>query len=232
MKRLFRLAPVQSALALLLAGYLGLVGWTMRWRMEASGDVAAELAKPEGGMIFLWPGRIALGTVSRRLMRGRPMRVMISLSPDGEFIAKAAAMLGYPAIRGSTARRAGQLGKGGTRAFMQALDFIAAGGGVFITPDGPRGPAEVMQAGPVMLAARAGTRVFLAGLAARPAGRLGSWDGTRVPLPFGRGVAVVDGPLHAPRHADRAAIETVRADWEARLRALDARAEALLAKAS
>jgi lysophospholipid acyltransferase (LPLAT)-like uncharacterized protein len=226
-KRFLRLAPVQSTLAFLLAGYLNLVAATMRWRMEATADLAAELAKPEGGMVFFWHGRIALGSVSRQLMRGRPMRVMISLSADGAFIAKAAARLGFPAIRGSTARRGG-VGKGGTAAFMEALRFIEGGGGVFITPDGPRGPAEVMQAGPVVLAARAGTRVFLAGFAARPVIRLGSWDGTRVPLPFGRGFAVVDGPLFAPDHADRGALERVRADWQARLGALEDRAEALV----
>ncbi|HXQ47017.1 MAG TPA: lysophospholipid acyltransferase family protein [Caulobacteraceae bacterium] len=227
MKRFFRLAGVQSTLAFLLAGYLNLVTATMRWRMEASADVAAELAKPEGGMIFFWHGRIALGAVSRQLMRGRPMRAMISLSADGQFIAKAAARLGFPAIRGSTARRGG-VGKGGTAAFMEALRFIEGGGGVFITPDGPRGPAEVMQAGPVVLAARAGTRVFLAGLAARPVIKMGSWDKTRVPLPFGRGFVAVDGPLFAPEHADRPALEQVRADWQGRLRGLEERAEALL----
>jgi lysophospholipid acyltransferase (LPLAT)-like uncharacterized protein len=230
-KRLFRLAPVQSTLAFMLAGYLNLVAATMRWRMEASADVAAELAKREGGMIFFWHGRIALGTVSRRLLQGRPMRVMISLSADGAFIAKAAARLGFPAIRGSTARRGG-VGKGGTAAFMEALRFIEGGGGVFITPDGPRGPSEVMQAGPVVLAARAGTRVFLAGFAARPVIKLRSWDRTRVPLPFGRGFVAVDGPLFAPEHGDRGALEAARADWQARLRALDDRAEALLSGAA
>ncbi|HLK26569.1 MAG TPA: DUF374 domain-containing protein [Caulobacteraceae bacterium] len=231
MKRFLRLAPVQAALAVALWAYLSLVGATMRWRVEAPG-YEDELAKPEGGMVFFWHGRIALGVVARRAMRGREMRAMISLSPDGEFIAKAAAMLGVPAIRGSAARRAGHLGKGGAKAFVEALAFIAAGGGVFVTPDGPRGPAEVMQAGPVAMAARSGTRVYLTGLAARPVIRLRSWDRTRLPLPFGRGVAVVDGPLRTPQHADRQTIERVRTDWEARLKALDARAEALLAAAA
>jgi lysophospholipid acyltransferase (LPLAT)-like uncharacterized protein len=227
-KRFFRLSPVQSTLAFLLASYLALVSATMRWRIFPSGAVADELAKPEGGMIFFWHGRIALGVVSRRLMGGRPMRVMISLSADGEFITKAAARLGFPAIRGSTARRGGAISKGGAAAFMEALSVIASGGGVFITPDGPRGPVEVMQSGPVMLAARAQTRVFLAAFAAKPVVMLKSWDRTRIPLPFGKGFAVIEGPLRVAQRADRATIETVRADWQARLRALEIRAEALL----
>ncbi len=140
MKHLFRLSPVQSTLAFLLAGYLNLVTTTMRWRIEASADVSAELAKPEGGMVFFWHGRIALGAVARGLMRGRPMRVMISLSPDGEFIAKAAAMLGFPAIRGSTARRPGAVGKGGAAACVSPPSAVCT----HITTDRARsraGPA-------------------------------------------------------------------------------------------
>jgi hypothetical protein len=153
---------------------------------------------------------------------------MISLSPDGEFISKTAAWLGLPPIRGSTQRRPGQASKGGAGAFMEALDQIASGGGVIITPDGPRGPGQIMQAGPIVLARRAGTRVFLAGIAARPVIMLKNWDRTRLPLPFSRGVAIIEGPLYAPAEADRGEMEALRADWQARLIALDARAETLL----
>ena len=85
-----------------------------------------------------------------------------------------------------------------------------------------------MQAGPIVLARRAGTRVFLAGIAARPVITLKNWDRTRLPLPFSRGVAIIEGPLYAPADADRGEMEALRADWQARLIALDARAETLL----
>ena len=228
MKRFFRLGPVQSTLAFLLTAYMQLVGATMRWRFDQTDTVVEQMARLEGGMLFFWHGRIALAVTCRKLIRGRSFRPMISLSPDGEFVSKAATRLGYPAIRGSTARHPGVATKGGTGAFMEALNHIAAGGGVIITPDGPRGPGEVMQTGPIVLARRAGTRVFLAGVAARPAIRLNNWDQTRLPLPFSRGVALMEGPMYVPDHADRAGIEAVRAEWQARLSALDARAWALL----
>ncbi len=228
MKRFFRLAPVQSTLAFLLTAYFQLVQATMRWRFDQTDTIATEMSKPQGGMLFFWHGRIALGVICRRLIKDRPFRPMISLSPDGEFISKTAAWLGFPPIRGSTARRPGQASKGGAGAFMEALDFIAQGGGVIITPDGPRGPREVMQAGPVVLANRAQTRVYLAGIAARPSIRLKTWDQTRLPLPFSRGAALLEGPIYVPVDADRGQIEAMRADWQARLIALDARAEAML----
>ena len=231
MKRFFRLGPVQSTLAYLLSIYIRFVGATMRWRFDQADAVDEAMAVPGGGMLFFWHGDIALAACCRQLIRGRSWRVMISLSPDGAFVTKAAARLGFPAIRGSTARRPGAHGKGGAGAFMEALDFIAGGGGVIVTPDGPRGPAEIMQAGPIMLAKRAETRVFLAGIAARPALKLENWDQTRLPLPFSRGVALIEGPLRLPADADRAATEAARADWQARLRALEAQAGAMLDQA-
>ena len=228
MKRFFRLGLVQSTLAFLLTLYVRFAQATMRWRFDQSDAASQALAEPEGGMVFFWHGRIALAATCRQIVRSRSWRVMISLSPDGEFITKAAARLGFPAIRGSTARPDGVVGKGGAAAFMAALDFVAKGGGVIITPDGPRGPGEIMQAGPVMLAKRAATRVFLIGVAARPVVKLKNWDQTRLPLPFSRGCALIDGPLRVPPQADRAALEQLRADWQERLRAVEARAEALL----
>jgi len=41
---------------------------------------------------------------------------------------------------------------------------------------------------------------------------------------------VFDGPLTVPRHADAAELESARADWQARLRAAQARAESALAR--
>jgi hypothetical protein len=85
-----------------------------------------------------------------------------------------------------------------------------------------------MQTGPIVLARRAETRVYLAGIAARPVIKLKNWDRTRLPLPFSRGVALMEGPLYAPAGTDRAQTEALRADWQARLGALEARAEAML----
>jgi lysophospholipid acyltransferase (LPLAT)-like uncharacterized protein len=61
--------------------------------------------------------------------------------------------------------------------------------------------------------------VLLVGLACRPAIRTRSWDRAMLPLPFGRGAMVWDGPLEG---------ETAEA-LGARLSVATARAEAVLA---
>ena len=219
---------VQGALAWLVSAYLGATLATMRWRFENLAAADAAIASPDGVIALFWHGRIALAVVCRRVLKRKSRRVLISNSPDGELIAKIVERLSFPAIRGSSTmdNRANRRSIG---AFRDAVKFLDAGGVVAITPDGPRGPAERMPEGPVMLARARQTPVFLFGLAARPAVTLRSWDKTRIPLPFSRGCVVFEGPLIIPRGADAETIEAVRLDWQTRLTTVQARAEALLA---
>jgi hypothetical protein len=228
LKLLARRPWVQATLAWLVSGYLGLTLWTMRWRFENRTPADAAAASPEGVVACFWHGRIALAPATRPIFARKPRRVMISNSPDGEFIAKVVRRLGFPAIRGSTTtddRRE----RRGVQAFREAISFIDDGGAMIITPDGPRGPAEQVPQGAVMLARTRGTPVILMGIAARPVLKLKSWDRTQIPLPFARGCAVFDGPLAVSRRADAAAVQAMRADWQARLNAAQSRAELLLA---
>ncbi len=226
LKRLFRTSAVQGVLAVLLSTYLEIALRTTRWRFENRPPADAAVAGPTGIVACFWHGRIPLGPACRAVLRRKPRKVIISLSPDGEFIARAMQRLSFPAIRGSSGKGSEAAdGKGGAGAMREALRFIRSGGVVAITPDGPRGPAEVMAAGAVTLAKVSGAPVFLFGLHARPAIRLNSWDRTLLPLPFGRGAVVFVGPLYAARGA---AEEALRLDWQTRLSAANARAEALL----
>ena len=227
MKRWLRRPAVQAVLGWLIAAYIELVIATLRWRRENEAPARAALDGPEGLIALFWHGRIVPAIACRPILKDKPRTVMISLSPDGEFIALAAERLKIPTIRGSTGR-GGKNGKGGAVAFRLAMEVLAAGEVMIMTPDGPRGPNEVMQLGPLQLARASGRPAVLMGLAVRPAIRLGSWDKGRVPLPFGRAALVLEGPLSVPANADDMALEAIRADWQARLRAAQARAESLL----
>ncbi len=231
MKKLFRHPWVQSTLARILSAYINFALATMRWRFEDREGVDALVASDEGGIGAFWHGRITMAVVCRRVLKHKTRRVLISMSPDGEFIAQAVERLGFPAIRGSAAKKGegGTAMKGGAAAFRQALRLIRDGGILAITPDGPRGPNQVMPMGSVIIAQTADAPIVLFGLAARPAIQLGSWDAARAPLPFSRGCVVFDGPLRAPRDLDDAGREAVRADWQARLIAAQLKAEAILA---
>jgi lysophospholipid acyltransferase (LPLAT)-like uncharacterized protein len=106
---------------------------------------------------------------------------------------------------------------------------VNGGGGVAITPDGPRGPTEQMAEGTPLLAKASGVPVLFVGLATRPCLRLGSWDAAMVPLPFTRGAIVWDRVDGVPRDTDEAGLKAANADWAARLSAVTRRAELMLA---
>ncbi len=226
MKALFRSPLVQGALAWILAGYLKACIATTRWRTENLG--AAEAVWDAGGPVIVcfWHARISISPACWPLDRAQEPRALISLSVDGEFIAKAVAKLGFPAIRGSSTKKSNtEKHKGGAAAFRDVLKWLRGGGGIAITPDGPRGPAETMAEGAVMLARVSRAPVLLVGLASAPARRLPTWDRAVMPLPFGRGAIVWDGPFHVAADADLAALQ---ATWAARLTAATQRAEGLV----
>ena len=224
MKRLLRSAWMQRLLALLVTGYVELIIATLRWRTVGAGPADAALRSPDGLIALFWHGRIAQAMACRPVLGEKARTVIISLSRDGEFIADAAVRLKIPTIRGSTGRD-GALDKGGAVAFRAAMKVLRDGGVMLLTPDGPRGPREQLQGGPLQLARAARCPVYLMGLAASPSLALNSWDGGRLPLPFARAALVVEGPVYAPAGADPEALETARLEWQALMARATDRAE-------
>lgn len=231
MKAILRSGPVQALLALLLGGYLWLILRTVRWSIVA-GRAAAEavVADPRGFIVCFWHGRIAASIGGQPLVRPRrPTRLVISLSEDGEFIARAMELMDLPAFRGSSRKTKDPRRRhSGGAVYRQSLDWIREGGVLILTPDGPRGPNEQMAEGPVRMASRTGAPVILMGLATTPAARLKTWDRMELPRPFGRGAIAFDGPHYAPEDLDAAEMKALRRDWSARLTAANATAEAAL----
>ena len=226
MKALLRSGPVQTALAFILAGYLRLTLKTMRWRWDELERAEAVWGSEGPVIVCFWHSRIALSPACWPLQRAQEPRALISQSADGEFIARAMTWLGFPAIRGSSKNpRRPEADKGGSQALRGMLHWLKGRHGVAITPDGPRGPAEVMGEGPPQLARLSGAPVLLVGLASRPCLKLPSWDRAVVPLPFSRGAIVWEGPLHARREHDPTQLS---ADWAERLTRVTDAAEAAL----
>ena len=230
MKGFIRSPAVQWLLSMLVVGYIEIVHATMRWRLVNTEGADAAVAGPDGVIGAFWHGRIALSLICRRVLKQKPTRAMISMSRDGEFIARAMDMMGVPSIRGSAIKASDKAkAKGGSTAFRQSLSFLEGGGCVALTPDGPRGPNQVMQDGVVTLARMSGAPVFLFGMAASGGVSLDSWDKTLLPMPFTRGCVVFDGPLHVPPEADEAQSEAIRLDWQNRINVAQTRAEAIVA---
>jgi lysophospholipid acyltransferase (LPLAT)-like uncharacterized protein len=230
-----RSPAVQAFLGMTLAAYLRPTLASIRWRHV--GREKAEGVWDGGGPVVacFWHSRIALSPACWPMDRvqaglAQEPRALISLSADGAFVAAAMARLGFPAIRGSSTKAWDKAKpKGGTGAFREVLRWLRDGGGVAITPDGPRGPAERMAEGAPLLAKLSGAKVLLVGLACSSGLTLRTWDRARLPAPFGKGVIVWSGPHAVPEGADAEALETVRREWQATLTRITAEAEAAVA---
>ena len=231
MKAFLRSDAVQAVLGWLLGTYLRVVLSTVRWRHENLACVEPALADDTIGAIALfWHGRIPLCLATAPQWWRKRTRALISPSADGEFVARALAMSGFPAIRVSSAKP-GDTAKmrQAVAAIREATNWVKDGGALVVTPDGPRGPNEVIAEGSLQIAKRSGQPVFLMGIAAAPAWQSKSaWDRVMFAAPFGRGAVVWEGPLHVPADADGAVIAALIADWSALLSAATRRAEGMV----
>ncbi len=221
---------VLRAGAALFAGYVRLSLSTLRWTREGEA-VAREHWRKGGGVILcLWHHAIPLSPATWPAReQPQPMRALISRSKDGEFIAQVMERLGFGAIRGSSKKQTDTAkNKNGEQAFREMVRWVREGNAVAVTPDGPRGPAMAMQKGVAALARATGAPVLMVGLAANPAWRLKSWDRTVTPKPFGRAAMVWGEPVFASRDDDA---DALLERWTQAMRALDARANALVGNA-
>ena len=212
---------VQTILAWTLAQWMRFCFATIRWTHENEAVAEAVWAKGGGVLCAFWHSRIGLSPACWPLGRAQSAKALISLSADGEFIAKAVARQGFPAVRGSSTNKdKAEKAKGGTQALRDGLKQLKLGA-LAITPDGPRGPARQMAEGLPVLAKLSGAPALLIGVSCKPAIRLNSWDRAVLPLPFGRGAIVYD----LVRYPEGVATDQVLRDWTDRLTAVEARAD-------
>jgi len=227
MKQLVRATWVQRTLAAVFSGYLRFCRATIRWTVEGHEPVEAIWAQGGGVILCFWHEYIPLSPFVWEYREGvQEMRALISRSADGEFIAQTMERLGVPAIRGSRKKLSNPAKeKGGGEALRDMAGWVKAGGAVAITPDGPHGPARIMGEGAPLLAKLTRAPVLLFAITCNPAIRMPSWDKAVLPLPFGKGAIVWDGPYQVSRE-DSA--EALAADWTIKITAITERAEALV----
>jgi lysophospholipid acyltransferase (LPLAT)-like uncharacterized protein len=119
---------------------------------------------------------------------------VISASQDGELIAGPVEELGVKTVRGSTTRQ-------GSQAYRAILK-MAKERQLAITPDGPNGPAKVIQPGVVHIAFMAKIPIITVALQASREWVFNSWDKFRLPKPFCRITAIYAEPFYINDKAD------------------------------
>jgi lysophospholipid acyltransferase (LPLAT)-like uncharacterized protein len=221
MKSLFRSKPMTFVLGVLIWGWMSLIARSVRWKVEGEEPARALWANHQGVVLAGWHSRIMMlpsGWI--RNMKHWPGHIrngamLVSLSPDGEAVTRAIDHLGLHPIRGSAGnKKKAKKDKGGIRAIAEAVRLLKSGTVVCITPDGPRGPAEIVSPGAIMIAQRAGVPILPYALSVKPASRLSTWDRLIIPYPFARGAIVYGEPLLVTREDDP---QEIQAELQKRL---------------
>lgn len=164
-----RLQPVFiRSLGPVLKGYMALLKATCRVRVHGK--------PPTGAAVYaIWHGRLAC----MPLLAPTDMRTSILSSPsrDGRLGGAVGKAFGFGVAFGSSSKR----GAEGARALVKILQD---GGNIFLTPDGPKGPACIAKPGATSVAELAGVPVVPCAGEASRAITFGSWDKLQLPLPF------------------------------------------------
>ncbi len=180
--------------ARILGTLLGVVLWLWRRTIRLEVRGLERLEAFDHVPLAVWHGRIQGSLYG---VAGLPVAAMFSNSPDGELAARALAVFGIGAVRGSTA-------KGGSRALVEMIQAVRRGDVRYptLTVDGPRGPSRRSKPGIVQLARKLERPVIPLSFSASRAWVLGSWDRGVLAKPFSRVVAELGPPVEIPPGED------------------------------
>ncbi len=174
-------------------------GWLMRIHCMTLRYVVEDRAGFSRGGISgpviycIWHDRILpVPHAWRKICRTpRRLSVLTSASHDGAVLAHAMSVFGIGAVRGSSSRRA-------VAALVGMRQALRGGSDIAVTPDGPRGPRHVMQAGVLKLAETSAAPLVPVHVECSSAWRLKTWDRFLIPKPFSRVRVIFDEALAVP----------------------------------
>jgi lysophospholipid acyltransferase (LPLAT)-like uncharacterized protein len=188
-----------------MAEFLGLLaGWgmrcwalTLRYEIDDRCGITRQEIQNTPVIFALWHNRIF--TIPPIWWKtggnARKSVVLTSASKDGAILARAMAVFGLGAVRGSSSRRAVAALVGMKRALKDGTD-------VCITPDGPRGPRYGFHPGVIKLAESSGAPIVPIHAKFSSAWRLKTWDGLVIPKPFSRVTVIFDTMRIVPPKLD------------------------------
>jgi len=174
-----------------------------KWK-DDSGLANATNGEP---VIFcLWHNRLAISMMVHR-RHPRKLAALVSASKDGALLAAVLGKFGVEQVRGSSSRR-------GPQALLELTTRGERGYDLAVTPDGPKGPRYIVQAGVISLAQVTGFPIISVTCNTFRKICLGSWDGFQIPLPFSHCELILNKPIFVPRDAGAERREEFRKELE------------------
>ena len=131
---------------------------------------------PDKCIIAFWHSKMIAGWYASK----ENAIALVSPSKDGDYLTSVLKKWRYAVVRGSSSKK-------GMEALEEAMAMVSSDSlnRIVITPDGPRGPAEVMKRGAFIAAKELGLPLIFLHINYRSSYKLTkSWDTFEIPLPF------------------------------------------------
>lgn len=231
-RRFGRSPVVVTAIGRVVYGLLRFVHATQK-PVAGSADFSRILHDRHPAIVGLWHGQHLLAPFFRP--RDLPYAALLSRNADAEINARVVEAFGIATVRGSGGRGVDKRTKkkGGARALVAMRRLLAAGSGICMIADVPKGTARQAGLGIVTLAKISGRPIVPAAAAtSRHHVVEGAWDKTRIPLPFGRIAVVMGEAITVPADADDALLEAKRREVTLAIEAANQAAERLVGSPS
>ena len=194
------------------AGFVGLLGWTLRYRVEDPHGVKESLDPCSPGVWVFWHSSLLAAPLAlTRFIGSVPASTLTSASKDGAVIASFLSCFGVKSVRGSSSRRA-------VAALIALKRALKNGDQVFVTPDGPRGPRYQMEGGVVKLAQSVGCPLYPVRFVYSSSWRLKTWDRLHIPKPFSVVTLEIGAPVRVSTKLDKNDFEVCQKSIENTLR--------------
>ena len=183
----------------ILAAVMFMIMRSIRWKETGREHLDTLMAEGRLPVIIFWHEHI----FAMPQFLPAPASALQSPHPDGRVLAYAVRYFGLRPIWGSSNRQA-------VSGLRQMLRELKSGRVAVITPDGPRGPANILSQGAVGMAQLAGAPIIPVAWRCSRCWRLSSWDKMRIPKPFSAGHMVWGEPVWLEKSADKNTTEANR----------------------
>ena len=208
-------ALINRVLGSLLARYVRFVHRTA-WQTAAMTEQVDAQLQHLPCIVGMWHGQFMLMPLIKPPGPRYPIDIMLARHRDAGVLGEALKRFDMQLIRGAGAAGRGK-DRGGSHAYMAAVQALREGRGVAMTADVPGGQARRAGLGIVMVARQSQRPILPAAIATTRFITLNTWSRMTINLPFsGLGFAV--GPMvSVPRDASNEDLERYRRDVEASL---------------
>ena len=207
-QKLIRTNAAQALFAFLAATYIRIVYYTSKRTLIRHESLAPFFNGERNALFAFWHTRFLM--IPPYKPKHRPMLVISSAHNDGTLSTRTLGHFGIKTVRGSTS-------SGGSKAAVGVAKALLKGGNIAVTPDGPRGPAQVLQIGIIYLSRMTGVPIIPVATASSKHKTLRSWDKMQIALPFGHLVMVQNEAIYVPKDTPDEALEDYRVKVEAAL---------------